>query len=91
VNLVWSEESIADRMSTYEYIAANNVAAAEKLDTSICDRADSLTRMPQLGRPGKLSGTRELTIHPNYRLVYRIDGDAVILLRVIHASRNWPQ
>lgn len=90
MKLIWSDESVVDREATFEYIAADNVSAADKLDTLFRDRADGLKRSPYLGRPGKLSATRELTVHPNYRLIYRIDGDTIIILGVIHASRNWP-
>lgn len=91
MKLIWSDESFADRMAIFDYIAANNIDAARKLNTMICERAESLVNLPFLGRTGKVPGTRELTVHPSYRLVYEIDGETIAILRVIHSSRNWPQ
>lgn len=91
MKLIWSDESFADRMAIFDYIAANNIDAARKLNAMICERAESLVNLPFLGRTGKVPGTRELTVHPSCRLVYEIDGETIAILRVIHASRNWPQ
>ena len=45
---------------------------------------------PELGRPGKISGTRELVVHESYRLVYEINGGIVWILTLIHTARQWP-
>jgi plasmid stabilization system protein ParE len=37
----------------------------------------ALADHPQLGRPGQISGTRELIPHESYRLVYEIEGETV--------------
>jgi plasmid stabilization system protein ParE len=42
------------------------------------------------GHEGEVLGTRELTPHRNYRLVYEIIGDTVWILVLIHAARQWP-
>jgi toxin ParE1/3/4 len=38
-----------------------------------------------------LVGTRELSVHPNYRLIYELIGDDVHILNVAHARRDWPE
>ena len=43
-----------------------------------------------LGHDGDVLGTRELTPHRSYRLVYEIAGDAIWVLAVLHTSRQWP-
>ena len=43
-----------------------------------------------LGHEGEVPGTRELTPHPRYRLVYEIFGETVWILTVIHTSRERP-
>ena len=53
---------------------------------------------PRLYRPGRVRGTREAVVLPNYVLVYSVDGEgegegddgAIVVLRVLHASRQWP-
>jgi plasmid stabilization system protein ParE len=45
---------------------------------------------PALYRAGRVKGTRELVVRPNYVLVYRVLPDAVEVLRVLHATQQWP-
>jgi toxin ParE1/3/4 len=45
-----------------------------------------------MGRPGRVKGTRELVIVGTpYIVAYRIKGDAVQVLRVLHGAQKWPQ
>jgi toxin ParE1/3/4 len=52
--------------------------------------AATLATHPKMGKPGKISGTRELIAHESYRLVYEIDGEKVWVLALVHTSRQWP-
>lgn len=36
------------------------------------------------------TGTREILVRPNYVMIYRITGDVVEVLRVLHATQQWP-
>ena len=45
---------------------------------------------PHLYRPGRVPGTREAVVHPNYVMVYRIEGETITILRVLHAAQRWP-
>jgi toxin ParE1/3/4 len=48
---------------------------------------------PGMGRPGRVDGTREMVIvRTRYIVAYTIDPhiEAVIILRVIHGARRWP-
>ena len=81
---------MTDRLSIFTFIAERNSSAAKALDTVIEARAEQLVSLPRLGRLGKIEGTRELTVHRNYRLIYEIRGMTVIILNIVHASRNWP-
>jgi len=90
VRLTWSARANADRREIRHYIAADNPAAAIKLDTLLEHRADSLREHPFLGRPGRLPGTRELLAHRHYLLIYDLHDDQVRILRVMHSARRWP-
>lgn len=89
MKLYWTLEAIADRDSIFDYIEADNPAAALALDDLFSEKAERLTDHPKLGRPGRVDGTRDLVVHENYILVYDIAGDLVRILRVLHAARRW--
>ncbi len=90
MRLVWTRLANADRQKIREYIAQDNPAAALALDELFSEKTKRLVDHPNLGRPGRVAGTRELVAHQNYILVYDIVGDQVRLLRVLHASRQYP-
>lgn len=91
MELYWTPEAIQDRETIYDYIEADNAAAALALDELFAEKAGCLVDHPDLGRTGRVSGTRELVAHQNYILVYDVAGDLVRVLRVLHATRQWPQ
>lgn len=90
MKLFWTPEAIQDREGIYDYIEADNPAAALALDELFAEKADRLVDHPGLGRSGRIAGTRELVAHRNYILVYDLAGDLVRVLRVLHAARQWP-
>ena len=90
MKLYWTPKAIADRDAIFDYIEADNPAAAAALDELFSEKAERLTDHPKIGRPGRVEGTRELVVHENYILVYNIVGDLTRILRVLHAARQWP-
>jgi toxin ParE1/3/4 len=90
VRVVWAPEAEQDRDGVWEYIAADSMSAAARMDELFSDGAAQLADFPELRRPGKIAGTRELIPHENYRLVYEIEGDPVWLLALVHTARLWP-
>ncbi len=79
-----------DRDTIFDYIEADNPAAALALDELFSEKAARLLDHPALGRPGRLAGTRELLVHRNYLLIYDQSGDTLRMLRVLHGARQWP-
>lgn len=90
MTLYWTPEAMEDREAIYDYIEADNPIAALAFDALLEKKAGYLTARPNLGRPGRVAGTRELVIHQNYILIYDVAGSSVRLLRVLHAARSWP-
>ena len=90
MKLFWTREAVEDRRTIYDYIEAENPRAALALDELFSDQADLLPTNPQLGKSGRVSGTRELVVHRHYILVYDIEGQAVRVLRVLHSAMLWP-
>jgi toxin ParE1/3/4 len=82
---VWAQ---ADRDVIFDTIEADNSRTAVVVDKRSSDRVDVLRRLPRSGRPGRVEGTRELVItRTPYIVAYRIIGDTVRILRVLHNSR----
>lgn len=90
MELFWTPEAIQDREDIYDYIEADNPAAALALDELFEEKAGRLLDHPSLGKLGSAAGTRELVVHQNYFLVYDTAGDCVRVLRVLHSARQWP-
>ena len=87
----WRKMALEDRERIAEYIAGKgSPAAARKLDAAFVDKAHEAAQRPKLYKAGRMRGTRELVVRPNYVMVYRIEDEAIIILRVLHAAQQWP-
>lgn len=90
MRVIWTPEALQDRNDIWDYISADNLRAAARIDELFSDAATRLANHPMLGRSGKIQGTRELIPHESYRLVYEISGETVWLLALVHTARQWP-
>ena len=94
MKIVWRPMARADRNQIFDYIAADNPVAALALDEEFEAKADNAALNPKLYKPGRIRGTREIVVRPNYVMVYRIetddDGGTLAVLRVLHSARQWP-
>lgn len=88
--LAWKKQARADLLEIVQYIAQDNPDAAEKLADEIEAKATKLRENPKLFRVGRKRGTRELVAHPNYLIIYRIQGETIEILRVKHTAQQWP-
>jgi addiction module RelE/StbE family toxin len=90
MNLVWTRPARADRRAVFEFIAEDSPRAAGKMDLIFAEKAGILTRFPEIGRPARVPGTREILAHRHYFLIYRVHGNTIQILRLLHTSRQWP-
>jgi toxin ParE1/3/4 len=91
VKLEWSRFAIEDRSQIFDYIELDNPRAAVAVDERIKKHVAALARFPEMGRPGRVDGTRELVIASTpYIAVYRATAETVHVLRVLHGARQWP-
>ena len=90
MRVLWTPEAQQDRADVWDYIAADNPRAAARMDRLFSEAAARLTEYPKQGCAGKVSGTRELIPHENYRLVYEIANETVWILALVHTARQWP-
>ncbi|SAK84258.1 type II toxin-antitoxin system RelE/ParE family toxin [Caballeronia ptereochthonis] len=73
----------------YEYIEERDPQAAENLVGLIREAVTTLAENPYIYRRGRVSNTREMIVHPNYLVIYRVT-DRIIVLNVLHARRRYP-
>ncbi|WP_417737358.1 type II toxin-antitoxin system RelE/ParE family toxin [Rosistilla oblonga] len=86
----WTERASKDALGIYDYIAAQSETYADSVYARILARPDQLQRFPDSGAivpEYNRTDVRELFVH-SFRLIYRIDGDEVRVLTVIHGSRR---
>ena len=73
------------------FIAKENPTAAEKVVETIYRTAERLESFPELGKAGRVSGTRELALEKYpYTLAYRVRAAYVVVYAVLHQSRQYP-
>jgi addiction module RelE/StbE family toxin len=90
VKVVWMPGAKQDRLEIFTYIASDNPSAAVAMDERFDKAAANLASFSHAGHAGKIPGTRELFPHESYRLVYELGGDRLLILTVVHTSRQWP-
>ncbi|QJR02767.1 type II toxin-antitoxin system RelE/ParE family toxin [Sphingobium yanoikuyae] len=90
MKILWTPEAHQDRADIWDYLFPRNAAAAARIDGLFSEAVAQLIDFPMLGHEGEVPGTRELTPHSSYRLVYEIYGDTIWILTVIHTKRQWP-
>lgn len=90
--LRFSSESLVDIENLHAHIAQHQIPArAYKIASRIRVAINRLTTFPEMGRLGRVQGTRELIIGGlPYLAVYELQDDRVIILRVLHTSQHWP-
>jgi toxin ParE1/3/4 len=92
MNIIWSPEAIQDLISLRAYIAEESPAGARRVVLRILHTVEPLLpENPHMGRPGRVAGTRELVVPQTpYIVPYRVQREAVQILRVYHSARLWP-
>ena len=91
MRIVWSRTAIDDLRAARAYIAEDDPAAAANVARRLIEATDMLADFPGAGRAGRVPHTRELVVSGTpYIVPYRVTGDVVEIVAVLHASRRWP-
>lgn len=85
----WTPTALRDLESLHEYVAEDSLPAAAATVERILSGIEALSRHPDMGRKGRVPGTRELMITP-YIMAYKTKGTALEAVAIIHAARRWP-
>jgi toxin ParE1/3/4 len=91
LRVVFRPEANADLAAIALTIAEHSVSRAKQFVKRLRDRCSILAQHPEAGRlrPELGEGIRALFERP-YLLLYRVDGEIVEIVAVIHAMRDLP-
>jgi len=91
VRIVWTGPALGDLGHARTYIALDSPSAAARQIELVLAAVETLLRFPESGRPGRRAGTRELVVNGTpFIVAYRIRGELIELLRVLHGRQRWP-
>ena len=90
VRVEWQPKAEDELLDLVAYIAQDNPDAAQTLFDEVREKAAQAIQHPLLYKAGRVRGTREIVVRSNYILVYRIAGDVLNVVRVLHARQQWP-
>ena len=88
MKLVWSRRAIRHLVRLREHIEKDSEQNATLVATRILQAVDLLETQPQMGRPGRVLGTRELVVPDTpYIIPYRVRRERIA---VFHGRQKWP-
>ena len=91
--VLWSEVAIQDLERIVDFIEQEAPIAAQRIFDKVAERSRALETLPFRGRVVpelaryEVATYRELIIPPN-RLMYRVDGDRVLVVAVFDSRRD---
>ena len=92
MTISWSPRAIEHLTHLRSYIARDNPKAANRIAGTLLKAVERLAELPNLGRPGRVAGTRELVVPGTpYVIPYRLRGDRLEVIAVFHARQKWPK
>jgi plasmid stabilization system protein ParE len=91
VKIIWSPTAEHNLDAIWEYIAQDNLDAADRMVERLRSAANMLVMSPMIGREGRLASTRELVVADTpYILIYVPSRGHIDIDRVIHGAQDWP-
>jgi toxin ParE1/3/4 len=93
MKIVWTRRANKHLRAAYRYWAQEKSdAAAHQMLDRIFSAVELLEQHPEMGREGRISGTRELVLAPTpFLIAYRIHRRRIELVALLHGSRKWPE
>jgi addiction module RelE/StbE family toxin len=91
MNVVWSRRAIRHLLHLREYIEKDSEQNAALVASRILKAVELLQTQPEMGRPGRVLGTRELVVADTpYIVPYRVRRERLELISVFHGRQKWP-
>jgi len=84
----WLRPALGDLARITARIERDNPRPAEVLAQSIREKTARLATYPFLGRASEQDDVRELVVHENYLVSYRVRREAIEILQIWHAAQE---
>jgi toxin ParE1/3/4 len=92
VTIIWSPRAISHLTALRAYVARENPANASGVAMTLLGAVERLAAFPNLGRTGRVAGTRELVVPgTQYVIAYRLGSGRLEVLAVFHGRQKWPK
>lgn len=89
--MIWSKTASDQLLQLDEYLGERNPDAAASTVLRIYSAIGTLKSFPEVGRPGRIQGTRELVVAGTpYLVMYRIRKGTIHILALLHGAQRWP-
>lgn len=90
--IVLSARFARELKNQISWIAERNTQAAITAQQRVRVAVRRLSLFPELGRPGRIEGTRELSVpRTRFIIAYRTTNVRVEILALRHAKQRWPK
>ncbi|MEQ1948340.1 MAG: type II toxin-antitoxin system RelE/ParE family toxin [Bryobacteraceae bacterium] len=88
--IILHPEAVADLGDIWDYIAADNIDAADAFLAEIERAILLIGEFPKMGSANRNLGPDSMRVHPvrEYLIVYAIDEQPTLVLAVLHGRRN---
>jgi toxin ParE1/3/4 len=92
MRIVWTRRANRHLRDAYEYWThEESVDAAEKMLDRIFAAVELLPNHSEMGREGRVPGTRELVLGPTpFLIAYRVRRQKIEIVALLHGARKWP-
>ncbi len=92
MKIFWTRQAVGDLSSALDCAACEKPTAVPSVVQVIKKSVASLLLHPEMGRPGRVKGTREMVVPGTPLLLsYGLRNDRVEILALIHGARKWVQ
>lgn len=91
MKVIWSRRAVRHLVALRDSIAQDPEQNAALVAGRILHSVAVLATQPEMGRPGRVLGTRELVV-PETGIVipYRVRKERIELIGVFHGRQRWP-
>lgn len=88
--IVWRPAARRNWHAIINYVSDHSPQGANTLTALLDQTLAQVSAHPHSGREGRVPGTREAIVHPNYLLVYRAETRQIRIINILHTARQYP-